>query len=173
MAKQFGRAVKRSGAFEIVPKRLRASLTSGWRGLGAAFPSFEAGGRVFVIGQPGQAYSIRLENISKQSLLVVVSVDGLDVRSGKPATTKAAGYVIQPGKTAVIEGMVVDAMLRAFEFSRVNQSQAARAYGEKGARNVGVIGIAVFEEDAAARKRAVLNEGAVREGAQAFSVGTS
>jgi len=171
MAQQLGRAVKRSGSFEIVPNRLRASLTSGWSGQGAAFPRYEAGGKAFVIGQPGQTYAIRLENVSKETLMVVVSVDGLDVRSGKPATIKAGGYVIEPGKAAVIEGMKVDATLRAFEFSKVSQSQAARAYGEKGARNVGVIGIAVYEEDAGARKRALLNEGAVREGAQAFSAG--
>jgi len=171
MAQQLGRVSKRSGSFEIVPNRLRASLTSGWRGQGFAFPRYEAGGKAFVIGQPGQTYAIRLENVSKEALMVVVSVDGLDVLSGRPATIKAPGYVIAPGKTALIQGIKVDSVLRAFEFSRVSQSQAASAYGEKGARNVGVIGIAVYEEDAVARKRAILNEGVIRVGAQAFSTG--
>jgi hypothetical protein len=103
--------------------------------------------------------------------MAVVSVDGLDVLTGKPATIKGSGYVIAPGKSALIEGIKVGSVLRAFEFSKVSQSQAAKAYGEKGARNVGVIGIAMYEEDAVARKRALRNEGEVREGAQAFATG--
>lgn len=172
MAEQLGRVGKRSGSFEIVPNRLRVSLTSGWRGSGGAFPRYEAGGKAFVIGQPGQTYAIRLENVSKEALMAVVSVDGLDVLTGKQASVKAPGYVIGAGKVAIIEGIKVDSVLRAFEFSKVSQSQAAVAYGEKGAENVGVIGIAIYEEDAAARKRALLREGAVREGAQAFATGS-
>jgi hypothetical protein len=169
MAEQQGRVSKRSGSFELVPHRLRASLVSGWRGSGPAYSHFEAGGKVFVIGRPGQTYAIRLENMGKENIMVVVSVDGLDVLSGKPASIKAPGHVIAPGKSALIEGMRSDSKLRAFEFSKVSQSQAAKAYGEAGARNVGVIGVALFEEDASARKRALLSEGAVRDGAQAFS----
>ncbi len=171
MAKQVGRVSHHSGAFELMPKRLKVSLVSGWQGGGPAYPRYEAGGEVFVIGQPGQTYGIRLENTGKESVMAVVSVDGLDVRTGKSASVKATGYVIGPGKSAVIEGMQAGGVMRAFKFSKVSESQAARAYGERGARNVGVIGVALYEEDTAARKNALLSEGEVRQGAQAFSAG--
>jgi hypothetical protein len=40
--------------------------------------------------------------------------------------------------------------------------------GEKGARNVGVIGVTMYEEDEIARRRRRVEENYVRDGARAF-----
>ena len=45
---------------------------------------------------------------------------------------------------------------------------AATSYGEKEARNVGVIGVAMYEEDEIARRRRRVEENYVRDGARAF-----
>ncbi len=64
--------------------------------------------------------------------------------------------------------MRVGGVLRAFRFSSVADSRAATAFGAKGARNVGVIGVALYEEDEMARRRIRIEENYLREGARAF-----
>lgn len=170
MAAQLGRATRRGGSFELAPGRLRARVvTAGWQS--ATLPHYRAGGKVFVAGQPGDRYEIHFENTGKERVMLVVSVDGLDVLSGRPASTRNPGYVVEPGATLVVNGMKSGGKLRSLLFASVAESQAATAFGERGARNVGVIGTALFVEDAQARRRALLSEDAIRGGASAFASG--
>jgi hypothetical protein len=75
----------------------------------------------------------------------VVSVDGLDVLDGKPASTKRPGYVIAPGATVEIKGFRTSyEAVAAFKFSSVSQSYANTRHGDT--RNVGVIGLAAYLE---------------------------
>jgi len=84
-------------------------------------------------------------NPTAQRIEAVVSVDGLDVIDGESAdyATKR-GYVVPAHGELRIEGFRVStAEVAAFRFSSVADSYA----GRKGkARNVGVVGLAVFEE---------------------------
>ena len=78
-------------------------------------------------------------------LEVVLSVDGLDVIDGRTASFGKRGYVIEPHRQLVVEGFrqSTDAVA-AFRFGPVRESYANQKYGDT--RNVGVIGIAIFNE---------------------------
>jgi hypothetical protein len=164
MAELLGNASKRSGSFKLAGGRVKASLET-WHD---KLPWYESNGKVFVIGEAGREYAIVLENPGKDKVEVVVSVDGLDALSGTPASASRRGYVIPPKSEIRIEGMKYNGKMRSFEFSSVRNSQAAKTGGEKGARNVGVIGVAVYVEDEAAAKMARIKEGMAREDARAF-----
>ncbi len=164
MAELAGDASKRSGTFRLAGGRLEVSLET-WAD---KLPWYVAGGKIFVIGEAGRNYSIVLANPGKERVEVVVSVDGLDVRSGTPASMSRRGYVIPAKGEIEIDGMKVGGKMRRFEFGSVRDSQAARTGGESGARNVGVIGMAVYVEDEAAAKLARIKEGMTREEARAF-----
>jgi hypothetical protein len=164
MADFLGDASKNSGSFKLAGGRVKASLKT-W---GDSLPWYESNGKIFVIGEAGRNYSIVLENPGKEKVEVVVSVDGLDVLSGTPASASRRGYVIPPKSEIHIGGMKYNGKMRSFEFSSVRNSQAAKTGGEKGARNVGVIGVAVYVEDEAAAKMARIKEGMARDDARAF-----
>ena len=103
------------------------------------------GDRWFVIGEEGRRYSIVVRNRSDLRLEVVLSVDGLDVLDGRPASVRKRGYVIAPRRTLVVEGFrQSDEEVAAFRFSPVRESYAQEKY--RNTRNVGVIGIAIFNE---------------------------
>ncbi|MFT5906366.1 MAG: hypothetical protein ACI9E1_001974 [Cryomorphaceae bacterium] len=102
-------------------------------------------GKRFVVGSKNQTYSLVVKNLSKSRLELVMSVDGLDVLDGKPASTKKRGYIIQPGKTLTVKGFRKSAQaVAAFKFASVNSSYTNLS--GKGTRNIGVIGMAVFTE---------------------------
>ncbi|MBX7208361.1 MAG: hypothetical protein K1X78_08635 [Verrucomicrobiaceae bacterium] len=166
MAQLAGTAHKHGGDFTLIPGKLEAAVEP--RDWGNAFDHYESGGKVFVIGRPGGSYRLRLHNLTSDRLEVVVSIDGLDVLDGQPASVRKRGYVIDKHASITIEGMRVKGTLRELRFSTVAASHAATAFGEKGARNVGVIGVACYAEDETARRRANIEEGNIREGARAF-----
>ncbi len=101
--------------------------------------------RHYVMGELNSRYSILLQNQSAARLEVVLSVDGLDVMDGKPASLSKRGYLIDPFGSLKVDGFrQSDNTVAAFRFSSVPQSYTQQKYGD--ARNVGVIGIAAFEE---------------------------
>jgi len=102
------------------------------------------GGRM-VVGKKGKNYSIVVKNNSRSRLETVLSVDGLDVIDGKPASTKKRGYIVHPGKTMEVKGFRTSQdAVASFKFSSVNPSYANLRHGDT--RNVGVMGLAVFTE---------------------------
>jgi hypothetical protein len=101
--------------------------------------------RSFVVGDLDNSYSIVLKNRCKSRLEVVLSVDGLDVIDGKPASFSKRGYVIAPDETLEVKGWRTSpATVARFKFSTVAGSYSNLSRGEH--RNVGVIGLAVFTE---------------------------
>ena len=117
----------------------------GIRGGMGFLPVHESRGDRFVQGKAGSAYSIWVRNRCRSRVEVVLSVDGLDVIDGKTASFRKRGYVIAPGETLEVKGWRTgwDSVAR-FEFSSVGASYANQRHGD--ARNVGVIGMAVFGE---------------------------
>lgn len=107
--------------------------------------SYRSVGKRFVVGSPGKAYTIVVKNRCRSRVEVVLSVDGLDVMDGRPASFAKRGYLIAPGDTLEVKGWRSgwDTVAR-FEFSSVGASYANQRHGD--ARNVGVIGLAVFGE---------------------------
>lgn len=103
--------------------------------------------RLFVAGQPGSRYSLRVTNRSDGRVLVVMSVDGVNIVSGETAAYGQTGYVLYPYQSYDVTGWrKSDSEVAAFVFAALSQSYAART-GRPG--DVGVIGIAAFGERAA------------------------
>lgn len=101
-------------------------------------------GRRYVAGEPGHEYGIRLRNRSSERVLAVVSVDGVNVVSGETASPSQSGYVLDPWQETTITGWRKSLdRVAAFYFTSLPDAYATRT-GRPG--NVGVIGVAVFQE---------------------------
>lgn len=101
-------------------------------------------GQQFVVGMPGEGYSIRLSNRSSGRVLGVLAVDGVNAISGETAATSQSGYVLGPYESAEITGWrkSMEEVAR-FYFTRLPDSYAARTGRPD---NVGVIGVAAYAE---------------------------
>lgn len=109
-------------------------------------PKFQHQEQTFV-QVPGtkSQYTIRLSNTSYKRKLVVVAVDGRSVMTGELASEKDQGYVLEPGQTMDLTGWRRTAdEVAAFEFVDLEQSYDKQVGGT--GSNVGVIGVAVFDE---------------------------
>lgn len=107
-------------------------------------PQYRSRGQVWVPGTPGHRYAVRLTNRSPSRVLVVLSVDGVNAVSGQTASANQAGYVLEPYATTEVAGWRKSMRdVAQFYFSDFGDSYASRT-GRP--RNVGVIGIAVFDE---------------------------
>ena len=112
---------------------------------GGAAPTYAHDGETYVMGQLGARYTLRVHNHSGRRVEAVVSVDGRDVIDGKPAELRnKRGYLVPAYGQLDIDGWRISrAEAAAFRFSTVPESYAARTGN---AREVGVIGVAVFPE---------------------------
>jgi hypothetical protein len=111
---------------------------------GDPLPSLHAGGTEYVIGDSGDRYMIQIKNYTAGRFEIVASVDGLDVLDGGDGGFDKRGYLVSPWSTLTIEGFRDSyESVRAFRFGDVETSYAVQR--GKG-RNVGVIGVALFEE---------------------------
>jgi hypothetical protein len=134
---------------------------------GNPLPAYVAGDEAFVVGEAGRRYSIHVENQSPFRFEIVASVDGLDVITGSDAAITSRGYVVNPWGSLDIDGFRQshDAVA-AFRFGSVDRSYAAQMTGS--ARNVGVIGVALFAEQGAAYPLHLLAEAQLRANANPF-----
>jgi hypothetical protein len=111
---------------------------------GNRLPTYAHRGRSYVLGRLGERYLVRVRNDSPRRIEVVASVDGRDVVDGQPASTEKRGYLVAPWSELTIDGFrLSQEAVAAFRFSSVAGSYAARM-GD--ARDVGVVGVAVFRE---------------------------
>lgn len=111
---------------------------------GQPLRSFMQNGRTFILGQRGERYLLRVRNQTGRRIEAVVSVDGRDVLDGRPASYDRRGYLVDAYGDLTIDGFrISQESVAAFRFSSVPESYASRMGG---ARNVGVIGLAVFAE---------------------------
>ncbi len=113
---------------------------------GRFLTGFETAGRDYVVGEAGQRYEIVLQNNSSMRMEVVVSVDGLDVIDGRAAGFGKRGYLVDGHGTLEIDGFrQSEEAVAAFRFGSVRDAYAANKKSAD-ARNVGVIGVALFHE---------------------------
>lgn len=114
------------------------------RSSGQPLPLYLHAGRQWLAGEPGQAYAVRLANRSPQRVLVVLSVDGVNAVSGQTAATSQEGYVLEPWQSHDISGWRKSlGDVARFYFTDLGDSYASRTGRPD---NIGVIGIAVFNE---------------------------
>ena len=103
-------------------------------------------GRAYVVGKPGSEYRIAARNRRGEDLLAVVSVDGVNVLSGKTASPSQSGYILSPWSRFDIKGWRKSmGEVASFYFTSLGDSYAART--DRPA-NVGVIGVALFRRAA-------------------------
>jgi hypothetical protein len=136
---------------------------------GTALPVYHKDGRNYIVGVPGHEYAVRIRNLTGARVLVVTSVDGVNVISGDTAAPSQSGYVLDGWGSVEIGGWRKSlSRTAAFYFTDLGDSYAARTGRPQ---NVGVIGVAAFEEkpkpritnreyDYRARKDAPMESGA-------------
>ena len=114
------------------------------RDSGQTLPEYRHRAQDWIAGAPGHRYAVRLRNTTGERVLVVLSVDGVNAVTGQNASPAQAGYVLEPWESAEISGWrkSMDDIAQ-FVFTDLGDSYAART-GRP--RNVGVIGVAVFQE---------------------------
>jgi hypothetical protein len=104
-------------------------------------------GRLFVAGAPGDRYGLRVINRTGRRVLVVMSVDGVNILSGETAGYDQGGYIFGPHESYELDGWRKSlSEIADFTFTSLPRSYAALT-GRPA--NVGVIGIAVFDEKVA------------------------
>jgi hypothetical protein len=112
---------------------------------GAPARTFLHSGETHMLGEQGSRYILRVHNRSGRRIEAVVSVDGLDVIDGKTGDfANKRGYLVPAYGYVDIEGWrLSDREAAVFRFAPTGESYAAKTGS---ARNVGVIGVAVFPE---------------------------
>ncbi|MGQ0802111.1 MAG: hypothetical protein ACT4NL_18600 [Pseudomarimonas sp.] len=111
---------------------------------GAVLPVYWSDGRAHVPGTPGHRYAVVLENRSAERVLAVLSVDGVNAVTGETANPAQSGYVLGPWQRTEVRGWRKDlSSIAEFVFTDLGDSYAARTHRPG---NVGVIGVAVFNE---------------------------
>jgi hypothetical protein len=116
------------------------------RDTGEVLPIWRHRGHLFVAGQPGARYSLRVTNQTDDRVLVVMSVDGVNIVTGETANYNQRGYVFTAHESYDVTGWrKSNSEVAAFTFAPLSQSYAART-GRPA--DVGVIGLAVFKEKA-------------------------
>lgn len=110
----------------------------------STLPVYRKHGRHYIVGVPGHEYAVRIRNATGARVLVVTSVDGVNVVSGDTAAPAQSGYVLDPWGSVEISGWRKGLdRIAAFYFTDLHDSYAARTGRPQ---NVGVIGVAVFQE---------------------------
>ncbi len=103
-------------------------------------------GKIFVEAKEGSEYAIEIKNNEWKRILAVCSVDGLDILNGKAAEEDGPGYVISAYNNSRFDGFrVSDDKVAKFLFDYKASSYAA-SKGDGAEKNVGVIGIRIFNE---------------------------
>ena len=142
-------------ALGIAPAKIRAPYdVQIMRENGETLPTYSQKDRFYVQGNANERYIIRITNPTERRIEAVVSVDGLDVIDGENGDLRKRGYVVPAWGETRIEGFrTSQADVATFRFSSVSGSYA----GQKGkARNVGVIAVALFEEQAAEPEQQII-----------------
>lgn len=112
------------------------------RATGRELPVHWHEGRAYVVGRPGNEYSVVVRNRRGEDLLAVASVDGVNVLSGETASASQGGYVVGAWNRIDIKGWRKSmGEVASFYFTSLGDSYAARTDRP---RNVGVIGVALF-----------------------------
>lgn len=114
---------------------------------GMALPIFSTrGGQDYqVAGRNGERYELVYTNRGSRYYEVVATVDGLDVLSGQAGSVRNGGYLLRPGETLRIDGFrKSQSEVAAFRFAAKGRAYANNTPAGD-ARNVGVIGSALFE----------------------------
>jgi hypothetical protein len=105
---------------------------------------FAHNAKTYIEGENGLRYVIRVRNLMSERIEGVLTVDGLDTRSGKDGSLTNRGMIINGFTSYDYDGFRLnDREVAAFRFGGADASYAAQM-GKPS--NVGVIGLAIFQE---------------------------
>ena len=111
---------------------------------GNKLPGVRHEGDLYIGGKKGKQYQVKVTNRTGRRLLVATTVDGRNVQTGDPGDYDGAGHVLEPHQGWTYKGWrTSDDEVAAFRFGSKGESYSSQM-GSK--ENVGVIGVAVFEE---------------------------
>jgi hypothetical protein len=101
-------------------------------------------GKTYIEGRHNSAYVIDLINHSAHRVEAVVSVDGLAITDGQPASYRSKGFVVAAYETVTLKGWLVNHTQAAqFVFGDKRDSYSQKS-GAK--TSTGIIGVAWFPE---------------------------
>jgi hypothetical protein len=112
---------------------------------GKPLPTVEYGGKIYLpVPRLGAEYVIRVFNHGPRRIAAVVSVDGLSVINGRPASESSPAYLVDAHGSILIKGWRRNLdTVAAFAFIDREKSYANRIGRPE---NVGVIGLVAIEE---------------------------
>lgn len=132
---------------EIYPPPWRERMRVAFEVLvdGRPLRTIEHAGRTYLpVPQLGVEYEIRISNQGPRRITAIVSVDGLSVINGRPASEAHPGYLVDPHSSVLIQGWRRDMdRVAAFSFEERNKSYASRVGRPE---NIGVLGLIAIEE---------------------------
>lgn len=102
-------------------------------------------GLTFVEGRKNQPYTIKFRNNSARRCLAVVSIDGVDVVDGKPATQESRGYIVPAYSAVEIKGWRTSTE-SVNDFVFTDKAEGYSTQSQKDDSNSGVIAVKVFDE---------------------------
>lgn len=112
---------------------------------GRACKEYSQHGGTYIEARHGTNYTVKIKNDNPYRVMTVVSVDGLDVVSGKNAAETDTGYIIEAYDSLEIKGYRInDNDCASFVFTSRGKSYVQNIKGD--ARNCGVIGLRAFAE---------------------------
>lgn len=115
---------------------------------GSKLAEYQVDGKTFVKGIKGEPYSLTFHNGTAGRVLVIPSVDGLNVLNGVPARATDDGYIVDPGGTLEVRGWRKSLTeVREFVFDSKTNSYSAGV--GQGTESCGVIACKVFSEKVA------------------------
>ena len=103
-------------------------------------------GQYILPAQEGQRYQLIIANADKnRTYEVVTTVDGIDVLNGRAGSYQNSGYLVRPNSELTIEGFRKNSdQVAAFRFAAPEESYVNQNV-QSDERNIGVIGVAIFE----------------------------
>jgi hypothetical protein len=112
---------------------------------GRACKEYTHKGMSFIEARHGTNYTVKIKNDNPYRVMAVLSVDGLDVVTGKPAEETNAGYIIDAYSSLDVKGYrISDDNSASFIFTSKGKSYVQQV--KSNATNAGVIGLRTFKE---------------------------
>lgn len=112
---------------------------------GRACKEYTHKGMSFIEARSGTNYTVKIKNDNPYRVMAVLSVDGLDVVTGKPAEETNTGYIIDAYSSLDVKGYrISDDNSASFIFTSKGKSYVQQA--KSNATNAGVIGLRTYKE---------------------------
>jgi hypothetical protein len=101
--------------------------------------------KLFIESRKGTKYSIKIKNKSSVRGMAIISVDGVDVITGKEAASADGGYIVDAFGTLEVNGYrISDSEVASFVFTERDKSYTKEVTGSS--TNAGVIGVRLYGE---------------------------